>query len=288
MPSVKKHLRLFALIFVFLANLFIWTAIFSNSSSELSVFFLDVGQGDAILIKAPGGNKMLIDAGPDRAVLKGLSSSIPFYDRNIEMILATHPDADHIGGFPAVLERYEVKSVIEPGTSSDTRIFESFEKALEYERAERIIARRGMEVDLGGGAVLTILFPDRDVSGVDSNDASVVGKLQFGETSFLLTGDAPIKIEEYLVSIDGENLKSDVLKAGHHGSKTSTSEIFVNAVSPEYVIISAGKDNKYGHPHQEALETLKSSQAKILSTYELDTILIKSDGNKLEVVDKNL
>ncbi|TSC61296.1 MAG: hypothetical protein G01um1014107_51 [Parcubacteria group bacterium Gr01-1014_107] len=281
MPLVKKYLKAATLAFLILANLFIWNIAWSSSNSKLLVYFLNVDQGDAILIKAPSGNKMLIDGGPGSIVLEELSKALAFYDRKIEVILATHPDADHIGGLPGVLERYEVDFIIEPGVSADTRIFESFEKSLGNSKAQKLLARRGMKVDLGGGAVLVVLFPDRELSKVDPNDASIVAKLFFGETDFMFTGDAPLKIEQYLVSLDGENLKSDVLKTGHHGSQTSTSEIFVNQVAPEYVVLSAGKDNKYGHPHSEVLEILRKSQARILGTYELGTILIKSDGEKV-------
>jgi competence protein ComEC len=281
MQSVKKHLRLSALILLILVNIFIWSASSASNVSELEVYFFDVGQGDAILIKSPSGKKMLIDSGPDRSVLAELSKVLAFNDRKIDVILATHPDADHIGGFPAVLDRYEVDYVIESGVSADTRIFESFQRSIENENAEELIAKRRMTIDLGGGTTLLILFPDRDVSNMDRNDASIIAKLSYGEIDFLLTGDAPAKIEDHLVSINESVLQSEVLKVGHHGSKTSTSEIFVNAVSPEYAIISAGQNNKYGHPHSVVLETLNNSHIHTFGTYKDGTVLIKSDGQDI-------
>ena len=128
---------------------------------------------------------------------------------------------------------------------------------------------------------LNILFPDRDNEDWETNTASIVTKLTYGDTSFLLTGDSPIAIEKYLSMIDGKNLKSDVLKAGHHGSRTSTSESFASLVSPEYAVISAGKDNRYGHPHKEVLDILEKIKATILKTYELGTISFSSDGEKI-------
>jgi competence protein ComEC len=140
-----------------------------------------------------------------------------------------------------------------------------------------------MVVDLGDGAVLQILFPDRDPSGMDTNTSSVVTRLVYGDNEFLLTGDSPLTIENYLVSLGTENLKSNVLKAGHHGSKTSNSTDFVSAVSPQYAVISVGKDNKYGLPNQETLDTLTNFGTKILRTDELGNIVFKSDGQNLQL-----
>ncbi len=278
---VKYHWFL-TLGFLAVSNLFIWNFVWSSDSS-LRVYFLDVGQGDAILIKSPSGNKMLIDAGQGGAVLDSLSKSLPFHDRKIEVLLVTHSDADHIGGFIPILERFETDLIIESGVAHPTRIVDNFNYLAEESPAKRIVAERGMFVDLGGGAVFVVLFPDRDVSGLNPNDASIVGKLFFGENSFMLTGDAPIKIEEYLVFLDGEILKSDVLKVGHHGSKTSTSDSFVKAVRPDIAVIQAGRDNKYGHPHKEVLETLQNNGVKTLGNYDLGTILFRSDGRTIKV-----
>lgn len=264
-----------------MVNLFIWDSV-SSHDPTLRVYFLDVGQGDAILIKSPVGNKMLIDAGAGSAILEILPKTLSFHERKIEVLLVTHPDTDHIGGFVPILERFEADFIVESGAIHPTRVVENFNRLVEKSSAERVIAERGMSIDLGGGAVFVVLFPDRDVSGLNPNDASVVGKLFFGENSFMLTGDAPIKIEEYLVFLDGENLKSDILKVGHHGSKTSTSESFVKAVQPDIAVIQAGRDNKYGHPHKEVLEILENSKVKTLGNYDLGTILFKSDGRTLK------
>ena len=156
-----------------------------------------------------------------------------------------------------------------------------------------------MAVDLGDGVILEILFPDRDSTGMETNMSSIVARLVFGESEFLLTGDSPIAIERYLVSLENQGsplrqngqqrgpliLESDVLKAGHHGSKTSTSPEFVSAVSPKYGIISAGLDNRYGHPTAEVLETLTKASVQILRTDRNGRIIFKSDGIKLELKD---
>lgn len=279
----RKNIIFFAIALCILANIFIWQAVVRAQNAVLTVSFLDVGQGDAIFIRAPGGNQALIDGGPGRAVLRQLSSVMPFYDRTIDVIVSTHPDKDHIGGLPEVLKRFRVGAIVEPGVSADTSFYEEFTaRASEEAGAVRVTARAGQTIDLGGGARLVILFPDRDVSGLETNTASIVARLEYGDTAFILTGDSPQSIETYLVS-RGAPLNADVLKLGHHGSRTSSADAFVGAVSPEYAIISAGKDNTYGHPHKEVLDTLARFNIPFLGTYEKGTVVIESDGERIRV-----
>ncbi len=270
-----------------------YIAVKEGRGEKLTVAFLDVGQGDAIFIESPNGNQMLLDAGPGKSVLRELSKIMPFYDRSIDVLLATHPDADHIGGMPDVLEKYKVSLFLEPGVEGDTSLYKELELQIEKRESqgkiEKLEARRGMVVDLGSGAILEILFPAIDPEGMETNTASIVARLVYGASEFLLTGDSPSNIEDYLVSQNctetncAFGLDADVLKAGHHGSKTSTSREFVSTVSPEYAIISAGKDNRYGHPHPEVLETLTTTGAKILRTDTSGRIIFESDGVNLEV-----
>ena len=278
----SNKFKLYFLLGFLVANIFIWhTVAMEDRRGVLKVSFLDIGQGDAIFIEAPNGNQVLIDGGSNKAVLKELGKVMPFYDRTIEAVIATHPDKDHIGGLIEVLKNYRTDFVMEPGVSSDTGAFQELEKTIKEKNLPKILARRGMSLSLGEGVYLNILFPDRDNEDWETNTASIVTKLTYGDTSFLLTGDSPIAIEKYLSMIDGKNLKSDVLKAGHHGSRTSTSESFASLVSPEYAVISAGKDNRYGHPHKEVLDILEKIKATILKTYELGTISFSSDGEKI-------
>jgi competence protein ComEC len=264
----------------------VWYAVLAeNTSDRLTVAFLDIGQGDAAFIQAPNGVQVLIDGGPGRAVLKQLGEIMPFYDRSIDIIVATHPDLDHIGGLLAVLENYEVGYIVEPGATSDTAAYAEFSRlaALE-ERAQSIIARRGQILDLGEGVILEILFPDRDASGLEPNTASIVAMLSYGQTSFLFMGDAPDAIEKYLAMLDGTGLNIDVLKVGHHGSDTSTTDVLLGLASPRYAIISAGRDNRYGHPHREVLDALTRFGVEILRTDLSGTITITSDGRNLAVL----
>ncbi|OGG41408.1 hypothetical protein A2837_02755 [Candidatus Kaiserbacteria bacterium RIFCSPHIGHO2_01_FULL_46_22] len=287
--------RLVILGTLFLAVAVVWWPEFSGGKfrlfgvdtcdpSQLCVVFLDVGQGDAIFIQSPTGVQMLIDSGRgDNAVLRELSQVMEFSDKDLDYIVATHPDADHIGGFAEVLARYGVSKVIRTENESDTAIWQSVEKAIEAERSEVYYATRGQSYDLGAGVVLEILFPDTDPREMESNTASIVAHLIFGETSLMLTGDSPKAIEEYLVLVEGEHLKSDVLKVGHHGSRTSTSELFLEHVAPTYAVISAGKDNSYGHPHLEVTDLLFNSGVEILSTIEHGQVVIWSDGQVINL-----
>ena len=278
----KEHVKWYVLLALLAATALVWYAILQEDrEGKLKVAFLDVGQGDAIFIESPSGKQMLIDGGPDQKVIRELGKQMPFYDRSIDLILVSNPDKDHIAGFIDILNRFRVGTVIEPGTFNDSSIYAALEEAVKEEGASRIIAFRGMKINLGGSAYFTILFPDRDISGLDTNTGSIVGKLTYRNTCFIFPGDAPAAIEDYITLIDEEYLKCEVLKVGHHGSRTSTSEQFVGLINPTYTVISLGKDNKYGHPHKEVLETLERFGAKTFRTDQLGTVLMYSDGENV-------
>lgn len=276
-------MRRIALLLVSLAlvpvTILVWVSVFKTSEPLLRVSVLDVGQGDAIFIQSPTGTQVLIDGGRDRSVLRRLPREMPLLDRSIDVIIETHPDADHIGGLPGVFDRYRVSYYVAPGIeklSSDT-VALSHAVAKEV-GVQEILARRGMRLDIGGGAYIDILYPDRDIQNVETNTGSIVARLVYGDTAFMLTGDAPASVEEWLVALDGETLESDVLKAGHHGSKTSSSAVWLEMISPEFVAISAGEGNSYGHPAPEVLERIRVEGATILSTIEEGTIRFTSNG----------
>lgn len=268
-----------------MAAIFVWHAVIIEGDSDLTVAFLNVGQGDATFIEKDG-NQILVDGGRNKNILRELSKVMPFYDRSIDMVIATHPDADHIGGLPEVLENFNVGLVMEPGVDSDTAIYAEFERRVEEKSLQKILARRGMKIILSKNAYLLVLFPNMDVTGFDTNEASIVAKLVYGDTSFLLTADSPKNIERYLATLSPESVNVDVLKVGHHGSRTSTSEQLAGYASPLYAVISVGKDNQYGHPHKEAIDTLSKFSIPVLRTDELGMIKFKSDGNHLFIVNK--
>ncbi len=253
----------------------------AGSSTTLSVAFLDIGQGDAIYIEAPNGRQMLIDGGVNTKVLEALGEVMPFGDRSIDVVVATHTDADHIGGLPAVLEQYDVGYIIENGGTSNTKIYQALRRAIEDEGSEHAIARQGMKVllDEEKNISFNIIFPDRDISNMESNDGSIVGKLVYGTHSFMLTGDATKYTELLMLRNEmPETLQSTVLKLGHHGSHTSSTESWLRAVSPEVAIISAGKNNRYGHPHQDVLTRLRALSILYRATYDDGTIIFETDG----------
>lgn len=251
------------------------------TSDVLTLVVLNVGQGDALYIESPTGVQVLIDAGPDGSVLQELAAVMPPLDRSIDAVIATHPDADHIGGFAEVLERYDVGAFIEPGIFKNTATAKKLTALVDEKRVSRVIARRGMVLDLGAGARLEILYPDHDVSnlpGEKANEGGVVARLVYGQSEALLMADVGAGVESRLVQLDGKKLDSDLLKVGHHGSKYSTSKKFVELVSPEVALISVGK-NSYGHPTQQALTVLKDIKTNILRTDTNGAIRCISNGS---------
>lgn len=285
MKHVSKNLALIVFGTLLVINIFVWYGVFSEENKGiLTVAFLDVGQGDAIFIETPNGNQILIDGGPNKSVLRALGDMMPFYDRSIDMVVASHPDKDHIGGLPAVLKKFKVDVFMESGVKSENGTYEALISTAEENDIKKILAKRGERIFLDKNVYIDVLSPDRTTDGWETNMASVMMKLTYGDTSILLPGDAPKAMEEYVTSLDGDNLASSVLKLGHHGSRTSTSEFFLGMVNPQYAVISAGKDNRYGHPHKEVVDMLKRFEVPILATYENGTIVIKSDGKNIKVL----
>ena len=270
-------------LFVFI-NIFIWSAVArADSAGVLTVAFLNVGQGDAIYIEAPNGNQMLVDGGPPSgAVLRELGRVMPFWDRSLDVVLATHPDQDHVGGLPSVLARMRIDNVITTENTSDTGAYGAFEKAILEKSPRRILAREKEKIILDDGVVFEVLFPNQNTAGWETNTASIVARLSYGDQSFIFTGDSPLSVEKYLVSKNGGTLHSTVLKLGHHGSRTSSSREFLSAVDPEYAVISAGKDNKYGHPHKEVTDLLTELKIPSISTADRGTIIFRTDGVNLQ------
>ena len=261
------------------ANGFTYAALLHDKERVLRVSFLDVGQGDSILIESPSGAELLIDGGKDGSAARMLPRELGPLDRTLDAVLATHPDADHIGGLPAILARYRVGTFLEPGRTHASSQAEQLQEEVAQEGAAHVLLTRGMRLHLGGGAYADVLHPEDNVSKLrDTNDASVVLRLVYGDTAFMLTGDAAEWVEERLVTRHGSELRSDVLKAGHHGSKTSTGDAFLGAVQPQIVVISAGRGNSYGHPHPEVLENIREAGAATVGTYDHGTITFVSDG----------
>ncbi len=279
---LNTHRRLVFVAVLFLLTLALGFATLRTASGQLTVAFLDVGQGDAVYIEGPNGNQVLYDAGPPSGeALRSLSTVMPFWDRSLDVIILSHPDQDHIGGFPEILRRYRVSTAIEPGSVSNNGTHAEVERAITAEGATHLLARRGMTIDLGDGAILEVLYPDRDMSHMETNSSSIVLRVRYGETAFLLSGDLPINVENYLAMTEGNELHADVFKLGHHGSRTSSGEAFLAAVHPSLAVGSMGRGNSYGHPHKETLERLKKAGIPLLRTDEEGTIVLHSDGKNI-------
>ena len=280
----KRKLSILLILFLFLVNLIIWQIIFYlNQDNSLEVTFFDVGQGDAIFIETPYKNQILIDGGPNSMILEKLAQEMPFWDKTIDLIILTHPEADHMTGLLSVLESYDIKRILWNGIVRDTSQYDKWKEMIGEENAEIIIAHSSQEIKIGKVS-LDILYPFQSLEGEeikDSNDTSIVSRLTFGNNSFLFTGDATKVSENKMISQEGYDLNSDVLKVGHHGSKTSTSAEFLENVLPDIAVISCGEDNSYGHPHEIVLKNLEEFGIKILRTDQDGDIKIISNGNYL-------
>lgn len=247
-------------------------------SGRLEVHFIDVGQGDAILVKTPGKN-ILIDAGwrGDTVVNYLRSEGV----ESLDLVIGTHPHADHIGGLINVMEQISVREVFDPGVVHTTKTFEDYLTVIDQKNIIFTEGRTGLERDIGGGAVLEIIHPSSP-SEDHLNNASIVARVAFGQISFLFTGDAEKEAEGEILN-RGYNPESTILKVGHHGSSTSTTQAFLRAVNPEAAVIMCGEDNQYGHPHEETVDRLTAAGVDIYRTDLHGTIVISTDGQSYSV-----
>ncbi len=254
------------------------------TSAELEVHFIDVGQAECILIKAPE-KTLLIDSGDigfGKTVENYLRKSNVHY---IDVFIATHPHSDHIGCASDIVKKFPIGEVIISEIPKEhlptTSLFEDFLKTLKSRNRKVSYAKVGRVFELGGGCVLEILSPEGD-KGDNLNNYSVVSKLTYGETSFLFTGDAEEIIEQELLA-SGKDISATVFNAAHHGSSTSNSEDFLKAVGAKYAVISCGRNNDYGHPHKEVTSRFKKLGIKYYRTDYDGDIVLGSDGKSITV-----
>jgi competence protein ComEC len=257
--------------------------VFQGNSNLLRLFYFDVGQGDSILLRTPYNQDILIDGGPDSSVLSKLGRALPFYDHDIELLIITHPHPDHYQGVFDVLKRYKVDKIL---ISTDEGSNKGYRQLLEQIKSRAIplqIINQATRVNLGDYLTFDILFPDHSVKETEKeNNMSVVGRLVFYNQTFLFTGDSEQEREGYLISKKAK-LNSDVLKVGHHGSSTATSEEWLKAAAPKIAIISVSAHNTYGHPSLRVLRRLERQGIKIYRTDENGDIKITTDGETLKV-----
>ncbi|MDP2932778.1 MAG: MBL fold metallo-hydrolase [bacterium] len=266
----------------------VWIAVFSlRPDNKLHVEFFDVGQGDAAFITTPQKVQVLIDGGPGTAVLPKLGKAMPFFDRTIDLVILSHPHADHLSGLIEVLKRYKVKRVLYNTTTHNSEAYKAFQKILSEKNISAIIAEAGQRIVLDEYTVLDTLFPPQAIQGQlfdDLNESSVVNRLSFGQNHLLFTGDAP-KTEEQAILTAGLPVAAEVLKIGHHGSRYSTGLEFLQQIRPTYAVIPVGK-NSYGHPDPATLATLESEKIDYLRTDEKGDIKFLCDGLTACVLSK--
>lgn len=234
--------------------------------TKLKVIFLDVGQGDAALIRTPNGKNLLIDGGPKGDfLLHKLNQYLPFWDKTLDFILLSHPHLDHLGGLLEVVKKYEVSNVLETGTIAPSAHYQLWRQILKEKAINQVTVFPEQDLFLEENLWLDFLYPDRPVLQQPENETSMILKLVYGENRFLFTGDMETN-EEIEILKTPTYLGAEFLKVGHHGSKTSSSVNFLTAVHPQFGLISAGKENKFGHPHAEILQRLEEKQIQIANT----------------------
>ena len=251
---------------------------------KLVVHFIDVGQGDSTFIQFPNGETSLIDGGTRKSGDKVVKYLQDLGIEKINYLIATHPHEDHIGGLPEVIRNFAIDQIYMPDKSANTNIFEELLKEIKNKNLKITLAEGGDSIIEEEKLKFTILAPNRE-DYAETNDFSIVNKIEYMDTSFTFTGDAE-KDSEMDILDKNYNLKSNVLKIGHHGGRTSSSEEFLKRVDPNYCIISVGEDNSYGHPHKETLDRLNKLDSNIMRTDELGDIVIISNGRELTITEK--
>ncbi len=240
-------------------------AIWQIPDSRFHIYFLDVGQGDAVFIKTPENHQILIDGGPDNFVIEEINKVMPFFDRSIDMVVLTHPDYDHVSGLVDVLKRVDVGSVLITGVESDNPVYFEFLKEAFDQEIDVFIAETGVDF-MFGDVFIDVIYPFANISGQkieNVNNSSIAMKVYHDGHKVLLTGDLEEEVEKKLI-LSGEDLSADVYKAGHHGSKSSSTFEFLQMVKPELVVIQSGEGNKYGHPHAEVLKNFYRAGVEVV------------------------
>ncbi|WP_446898540.1 ComEC/Rec2 family competence protein [Clostridium sp. LBM24168] len=280
MKSIQKYSILLSLILIFSLSLLgcTNTTVENSSYDGLKVSYIDVGQGDSELIQVNGKN-LLIDAGPNSSRDKFMSYLDKQNIKKFDYVIATHPDEDHIGGMSDLIKKYDIDTFIAPKKVANTRTFEHMIQALKDKNMKIDLPAPGSKLEMGDNVSAEILAPNSS-SYLDTNNYSVVLKITYGNTRFLFTGDAEKESEQEMID-KNYDLSADVLKVGHHGSSSSTSQKFLDRVNPTTAVISCGKNNKYGHPTKKIVNRLKKKKIQIYRTDVDGDIVLKSDGNKI-------
>ncbi|MDQ7030905.1 MAG: DNA internalization-related competence protein ComEC/Rec2 [Ardenticatenia bacterium] len=282
--SGRRRLQVVGWAVAIVAAVIPWALVAYRPDGRLHLVLLDVGQGDAILLRTPDGKQVVVDGGPDpQVLLTRLGRHLPPWDRTLDLVVLTHPDADHLGGLPELLDRYQVGVILDPTLPPTTALGQAWERVRNGEGARLVRATQGQVFDLGHGVRLEVLWPP--AGGEDDseeNNNSVVLRVRYGRFCALLTGDIEAEVEHQLVA-EGRVAPCAVLKVAHHGSATSTTSAFVRALRPAVALISVGARNRFGHPDENVLERLRAAGARIYRTDAQGNVELISDGTRLWV-----
>ncbi len=277
MRPAEKNLSLIVIVGLLLIAVILVLAppsIPASSSQKLTVTTLDIGQGDSIFVRTPENITILIDGGKDNQVTNRLSQVIPWWQRQIDYLVLTHSDLDHYGGLESVVRKYQIGEFWFNGDLDNSAAsYQSLIRTLRDRGVPLHLIRQGEEYHWDSGVSLHWLWPVRYQSG-QRNEASLVGRLSWGSEDVLLTGDLPSAQEQSILQ-SGQTVEAEVLKVGHHGSKNSSAADFLAAVQPKLCLISAGKDNSYGHPHADTLKRLHDVNCQIISTIDTGSMTLE-------------
>jgi competence protein ComEC len=274
------------LLLLVIFNLWSWYS--TSSHGLLQVIVLDVGQGDAIFVRTPENKQILIDGGPGDAVIQELGQKMPFWDRDLDMVILTHPHADHLSGILALTDRYNIDIVLTTDFVYDSSEYRAWVDYLSNHNKIVRLAKSTQTIQVSAGVTIDILYPFMSLATdppSNVNDASIVLKLKYKEFSMLLTGDAECTVQDQIATRTPDVLDVEILKVAHHGSKDSACPEFIKLASPTKALISVGVDNRFGHPHQEQIDLLElmipdRSGQEIYRTDQDGEILLESDGTK--------
>jgi len=257
--------------YLIVGYLFMLFALYQLPDGLFHIYFLDIGQGDSILIESPEGHHILVDGGPGSGVLEELAVLLPFFSKDIDLMVLTHPHADHIDGLVEVLKRYEVKAVLFSAVDFSSGAYDEFLHEINEQEIDFWVAEKDEDFRFNS-MILDVVYPLNQISGEqfeNFNNSSLALRIIYDDVKILLSGDLELEAEKELIS-SGVDIRADILKAGHHGSKTSSSLSFLRKIQAKVVVIQVGKNNKFGHPHEESLRRFEKAGIQKIYRNDLD------------------
>lgn len=272
--------------FIIVSGLVIWYCFWSYyswiSEDYFKVFFFDVGQGDSALIITPGGKTILIDGGPNNQILRGLGETLPFWQRQIDLLIITHAHDDHILGLIELSRRYKIKQVLYNNLEVETPVLKTLTKIFQDKKIKLVLANSGMSFNFINDCSLKVLSASKEL-GLDENDYSIVTSFNCLDKKIIFTGDAGVKIEQSLLD-KNLDLKADILKISHHGSASASSETFLKRVNPRVAIISVGENNSFNHPSPIILDRLSKLPVDIYRTDQVGLVYFLANNKVIRLI----